>query len=115
MSSASTGDSHDSLAPGSHKTETDSPTNRVREMTPYDVIRYPGRPRPQTHPDRLAALAHLFGMAPRDVAHCRVLELGCGDAANLIPMAYGLPESRFVGVDLAARRSGCVCGRGRPG
>jgi SAM-dependent methyltransferase len=31
-----------------------------------------------------------------------VLELGCGDAGNLLPMALGLPEARFVGVDSAA-------------
>jgi SAM-dependent methyltransferase len=30
-----------------------------------------------------------------------VLELGCGNGANLIPMALTLPESRFLGVDLA--------------
>ncbi|MGD0201915.1 MAG: class I SAM-dependent methyltransferase, partial [Bryobacteraceae bacterium] len=33
---------------------------------------------------------------------CRVLELGCGDGANLIPMALALPEGRFLGIDLAA-------------
>jgi SAM-dependent methyltransferase len=32
-----------------------------------------------------------------------VLELGCGDGANLIPMALTLPGSSFVGIDLAAR------------
>jgi SAM-dependent methyltransferase len=32
-----------------------------------------------------------------------VLEIGCGDGANLIPMAYGLPGGEFVGIDLAAR------------
>jgi SAM-dependent methyltransferase len=72
-------------------------------MTPYDEIAYPGYAYPQTHPDRLATLARLFGMAPRDVERCRVLEIGCGDGANLIPMAYGLPESGFVGIDLAAQ------------
>jgi SAM-dependent methyltransferase len=36
------------------------------------------------------------------VVSCRVLELGCGDGGNLIPMAYFLPGSRFAGVDLAA-------------
>ncbi len=71
-------------------------------MTPYDEIRYPGRPRPQTHPDLLSALGQLFGLAPAAVESCRVLELGCGNAANLAPMAYGLPQGRFVGVDLAA-------------
>jgi cyclopropane fatty-acyl-phospholipid synthase-like methyltransferase len=30
-----------------------------------------------------------------------VLELGCGDGGNLIPMAFNLPGSEFVGVDLA--------------
>jgi SAM-dependent methyltransferase len=37
------------------------------------------------------------------VTACRVLELGCGDGGNLVPMAYGLPGSRFVGVDLSRR------------
>jgi SAM-dependent methyltransferase len=31
-----------------------------------------------------------------------VLELGCGDGGNLLPMALGLPEARFTGVDSAA-------------
>jgi SAM-dependent methyltransferase len=69
----------------------------------YDEILYPGRPFPQTHPDRLAVIATLAGMAPAPVGRCRVLEVACGDASNLIPMAYGLPESQFVGFDLAAR------------
>lgn len=58
-------------------------------------------PRRQTHPDRLAAMAQLFGMKPAPVTACRVLELGCGDGANLIPQAYYLPQSVFMGVDLA--------------
>jgi SAM-dependent methyltransferase len=69
---------------------------------PYDRIAYRTLPMPQTHPDRLATIALLHGMAPRPVDRCRVLELGCGDGSNLIPMAYGLPGSEFVGVDLAA-------------
>ena len=32
-----------------------------------------------------------------------MLELGCGDGSNLIPMAAGLPGSEFLGIDLAAR------------
>jgi methyltransferase-like protein/2-polyprenyl-3-methyl-5-hydroxy-6-metoxy-1,4-benzoquinol methylase len=71
--------------------------------TRYDEVLYPGSPLPQTHPDRLATLATLFGMKPAPVERCRVLELGCGDGGNLIPMAFGLPESDFVGIDLAAR------------
>jgi SAM-dependent methyltransferase len=68
----------------------------------YDAIAYPGYPFPQTHPGRLAALAALHGMRPKPPPQARVLELGCGDGANLVPMALGLPEARFVGVDLNA-------------
>ncbi len=32
-----------------------------------------------------------------------MLEIGCGNGSNVIPMAYGLPGSEFVGVDLAAK------------
>jgi len=68
----------------------------------YEVIPYPTLPRPQTHPDRLAAVGKLFGLTPAPVERCRVLEIGCGDGGNLIPMAYALPDSRFIGIDLAA-------------
>jgi SAM-dependent methyltransferase len=40
-------------------------------------------------------------MSPAPVTACRVLEIGCGDGWNLIPMAYFLPGSRFYGVDLS--------------
>ena len=40
-------------------------------------------------------------MSPAPVASCRVLEIGCSDGGNLIPMAYALPGARFLGVDLA--------------
>jgi SAM-dependent methyltransferase len=68
---------------------------------PYDAVPYPTHPKNETHPDRLAAVATLFGMAPAPVTRCRVLEIGCGDGGNLIPMAYYLPHSEFTGVDLA--------------
>ena len=38
-----------------------------------------------------------------------MLEIGCGDGANLIPLAYHLPESRFTGIDLAAAPVGAAC------
>jgi methyltransferase-like protein/2-polyprenyl-3-methyl-5-hydroxy-6-metoxy-1,4-benzoquinol methylase len=68
----------------------------------YDQVSYASRAFPQTHPDRLATLATLFGLQPPPIAQCRVLELGCGDGSNLLPMAYALPGSHFVGIDLAA-------------
>jgi SAM-dependent methyltransferase len=44
----------------------------------------------------------LFGLAPAAAERCRVLELGCGDGANLLSMAQTLPSSSFVGVDASA-------------
>jgi len=53
----------------------------------------------------LSTIATLFGMNPAPVEHCRVLELGCGNGGNLIPMAFGLPQSEFVGIDWLRDRS----------
>jgi tRNA G46 methylase TrmB len=69
----------------------------------YDLIEYPGQVFPQTHPDRLATLARLFGMSPAPPERCQVLEVGCGDAGNLIPIALGSPETRCIGFDLSAK------------
>jgi len=67
----------------------------------YDNVPYPSHAFRQTHPDRLACIAKLFGMTPRSVERCRVLELGCASGGNLLPMATLLPESEFVGIDLS--------------
>ncbi len=65
----------------------------------YEQVPYPGFPFEQTHPDRLATMATLFGVDAASVECCRVLELGCGGGRNLIPMAFGLPKSKFTGID----------------
>lgn len=70
--------------------------------TPYDELPYPSRAYPLTHPDNLATLGRLLGLTPRSVESCHVLELGCADGGNLIPMATYLPTSQFVGVDSSA-------------
>jgi len=70
--------------------------------TLYDEVLYPNAPFAQTHPDRLATLAILFGMDPAPIHRCRVLELGCGDGENLIPMAFENPAAQFLGLDAAA-------------
>ena len=69
----------------------------------HDRIHYPGGAWEHSHPDRIAANAHLHGLSPAPVERCRVLELGCGAGGNLLPMAYGLPGARFLGIDVAAR------------
>jgi SAM-dependent methyltransferase len=72
--------------------------------TSYDEMPYINKAFPQTHPDRLATLARLFGLQPPDLDTCRVLELGCASGDNLIPMAIELPNARFIGIDLSARQ-----------
>jgi SAM-dependent methyltransferase len=72
-------------------------------QTRYDTILYPSYAHPQTHPDQLAVIGTLHGLKPARANRCRVLELGCGNGSNLVPMAWGLPNSEFIGVDLAAQ------------
>ena len=75
----------------------------ARPRISYDTVPYPTYAQRQTHPDRLAVQATLLGMSPAPVERCRVLELACGDGSNLVPMAFHLPGSEFVGVDRAGR------------
>lgn len=67
----------------------------------YDETPYPALCHPYTHPGRLAVVAGLLGVAPAPPEACRVLELGCASGGNLVPMAFGLPDSTFVGVDVS--------------
>src|SRR5829696_4740211 len=68
----------------------------------YDEVRYSNFPYAQTHPDRLATVAILYGLEPPDPFHARVLEIGCGAGGNLMAMAAATPGIQAVGVDLAA-------------
>jgi methyltransferase-like protein/SAM-dependent methyltransferase len=70
----------------------------------YDELPYVAHVIPETSPDRLAVNATLYGMAPKNPACCRVLELGCAHGANLFPMAVAMPEAQFVGIDLSPRQ-----------
>jgi len=70
----------------------------------YDRVPYPSALQLHTHPDHLAALAILNGLDPAPPQRCRVLELGCADGGNLIPMAADYPESHFLGIDLSPRQ-----------
>jgi SAM-dependent methyltransferase len=72
-------------------------------LDPYDEFIYNNYSYPQTHIDRLATLATFLGLKPAPPENARVLELACGDGSNLLPMAYGLPQSQFVGIDRAAK------------
>lgn len=73
------------------------------QLDPYDEFTYDNYSNTQTHVDRLACLATLFGLKPAPVEDCSVLELACGDGSNLLPMALDLTESRFLGIDRAGK------------
>jgi SAM-dependent methyltransferase len=66
---------------------------------PYDSLFYDSLCIPETHPERLAVLGRLLGVAAADPARARVLELGCAPGGNLIPMAAGLPGATLLGID----------------
>jgi len=70
--------------------------------TSYDEVPYDSKPLYSTHPDCLSTAGRLRGLATAPASNCRVLELGCATGGNLIPMAYGLPGSQFVGIDLSS-------------
>src|SRR5579872_6385751 len=69
--------------------------------TAYDQVLYLSLPFDRSHPDQMAVMATLFGLEPAPPRSCRVLEIACADGGNIIPMACELPNSSFVGFDLA--------------
>lgn len=68
-------------------------------QNPYDELPYRCFPIEWTAPERLA-LASILHSGPKPPLHAyRVLELGCGNGANLIPMAFYRRHGYFVGID----------------
>ena len=68
----------------------------------YDAIPYRHGAVPHSHPARIGAIARLFGMRVASPDRCRVLELGCAEGMNLLPLAERLPQSQFTGVDFSS-------------
>lgn len=54
-------------------------------------------------PNRLAAIARLYGINIPSPTNASILEIGCGTGANLIHIAERFPASRCVGVDISER------------
>lgn len=67
----------------------------------YEAVPYEDRPVTETHLDVLYVAARRAGLPAAPPERARVLELGCAHAVNLVPMAFHLPEARFLGLDLS--------------
>ena len=73
-------------------------------QTSYDAIPYQSNPFRETRPERLAAIAKLFGLHAPPAEKCRVLEIGCSMGVNLVVMAQDHPRSQFIGIDASSRQ-----------
>ncbi len=77
-------------------------TDVIRER--YDAVPYRHGAVSDSHPARIGAIARLFGIPAAPPDRCRVLELGCGEGMNLLPLAERFPKSEFTGVDFSAKQ-----------
>ena len=84
---------------------------RLRQS--YDQLPYVSEAQLHSHPDHLAALGRLAGLETASPEACRVLEIGCGDGGNLLPMAWYLRSSQFLGLDLSPVQIEAGCQQAR--
>ncbi len=77
----------------------------MQTLESYDQVPYESFAIPETHPDTLGCLAAVLGVDAAPAENCRVLELGAASGGNLVPMAWHLPGSEFVGIELSADQS----------
>jgi SAM-dependent methyltransferase len=80
-------------------TDRDSVTASIKAA--YEAVRYRSRPCPTSAPAHVATIARLMGLDAPDPSTARVLEVGCGDGGNLVPMAAAAPRGRYAGIDLS--------------
>ncbi len=67
----------------------------------YDEVKYPSYAVQESHPALVSALARIAGLEMPPVKGWRVLEIGCGTGANILPLAFDYPVGSFIGVDRA--------------
>lgn len=71
---------------------------------PYDELPYSAYPIVWTAPERLALASLLHGGPRLPLDGYRVLELGCANGANLLPMAWYRRDGDFTGLDASQRQ-----------
>src|SRR5579872_1247924 len=74
----------------------------MSQVFAYDSVDYPSSALPQAHPGHLYAVSQMFGVNAAPVENCRYLEIACGEGTHLIAAAIGLPNAKFVGIDLSS-------------
>jgi SAM-dependent methyltransferase len=82
----------------------------------YDALPYRHGSIPICSPARTGAIARMLGVAAAPPDRCRVLEIGCAEGMNLLPLAERFPKSHFTGIDFSpvqianANRAREACG-----
>src|SRR5262245_42242049 len=71
------------------------------EEHPYDALPYESSPIEWLAPERLAFASLFHGGPEPPLSGYRYLELGCGNGANLLPLAFYRRNAQFVGLDAA--------------
>ena len=73
----------------------------VKSDNSYDAVPYGSYPIAASHPDRMFAVAALFGLSPVPPESARILELGCAGGGNILPIASQFPNANCVGIELS--------------
>lgn len=79
-------------------------TSHQKRPNPYDELPYSAYPIVWTAPERLALASLLHGGPRLPLDSYRVLELGCANGANLLPMAWYRRHGHFTGLDGSSRQ-----------
>lgn len=69
------------------------------QVDAYELYAYPGATIPYTAPAHVALCARWARGGCTATERFTVVELGCGDGGNLLPLAFYHPRSVFVGID----------------
>lgn len=67
----------------------------------YDKVHYKGAIVPNAFPNHLALCRIWHNRRNSPLQRFHLAELGCGDGANLLPIAFYHPGSTFIGIDSA--------------
>lgn len=81
-----------------------TPPNPDTAQNPFDEFPYLAYPIEWTSPEHLALASLVHGGPRLPLDHYRVLELGCANGANLLPLAWYRRHGEFTGLDASGRQ-----------